>query len=92
MLTKVLPPFMFPCDFTHQLGREGSRKPFQPAFRVLVKVLGGSPGLHISSLCLGRCGRLRTEFLGTVTVLIDGVCRAGKGAWGREGAQPALHV
>lgn len=28
VLTKVLPPFMFPCDFTHQLGREGSRKPF----------------------------------------------------------------
>ena len=31
--------------------------------------------------------------LGTLTtVLIDGVCREGKGAWGREGAQPALHV
>lgn len=32
MLAKVLPPFVFPCDFTHQLGREGPRKPFQPAW------------------------------------------------------------
>lgn len=32
MLAKVLPPFVFPCDFTHQLGREGPRKPLQPAW------------------------------------------------------------
>lgn len=32
MLAQVLPPFVFSCDFTHQLGREGPRKPLQPAW------------------------------------------------------------
>lgn len=32
VLAKVLPPFVFPCHFTHQLGREGPRKPLQPAW------------------------------------------------------------
>lgn len=33
MLAKVPPPFVFPCDFTHQLGREGPREALQPAWR-----------------------------------------------------------
>lgn len=58
MLAKVPPPFVFPCDFTHQLGREGPRKALQPAFRALAEVLGGSPGLQTLSLGLGWCRRL----------------------------------
>lgn len=92
MLAQVLPPFVFSCDFTHQLGREGPRKPLQPAFGALERVPGGSPGLQTSSLSPGRRRRLRTQFLGAVTVLIDGIWGAGKGTRGGESSQPTLHV
>lgn len=42
MLTKVLPPLVFPRDFTHQLGREGPRKPLQPAWGKRDKGLSGT--------------------------------------------------
>lgn len=45
MLAKMLPPFMFSCDFTHQLGRESSRKPLKPTVRPLGVACGwGGPG------------------------------------------------
>lgn len=58
MLAKVPSPFMLPCDFAHQLGREGTRKPLQPAFRALVQVLCGSPGLRTLCFSLGWYIRL----------------------------------
>lgn len=55
MLAKMLPPFMFSCDFTHQLGRESSRKPLKPTFWILVQMLSGRLGLQTLPLSLGRC-------------------------------------
>lgn len=58
MLENFLPPFLFPCDFTHQLSREGPWMPLQPAFRVLVQMLQGGTGLQTSALSFVRCRRL----------------------------------
>lgn len=44
MLTKVLSPFVFPCDFTHQLGREGPRESLQPAWEKREKGPSGAKG------------------------------------------------
>lgn len=40
MLAKMLPPFVFSSDFTHQLGREGSRKPFKPTWGKKNRLVG----------------------------------------------------
>lgn len=48
MLAKVPSPFMLPCDFAHQLGREGPRKPLQPAWKKRDRDLSGARAGHRS--------------------------------------------
>lgn len=59
MLAKMLPPFVFSSDFTHQLGREGSRKPLKPTWGKKNRLVGSRGRDPVA----GEAGPLGPQFM-----------------------------